>query len=69
MHHFTCSQHVSKHQHILISIVYALYESILVLDLMLCMPIQHYAIGLQTDCMVIVPAPMVRLPDSHAYAL
>ena len=32
---------------------------------------QHRAIGLQTDCMVvatIVPAPVVRLPDSHVYA-
>ena len=27
------------------------------------------AIGLQTDCMVIVPAPVVRLPGSHVYAL
>ena len=27
------------------------------------------AIGLQTDCMVTVPAPMERLPDSHVYAL
>jgi hypothetical protein len=27
--------------------------------------IQHLAIGLQTDCMVIVPAPVVRLPASH----
>ena len=24
------------------------------------------AVGLQTDCMVAVPAPVVRLPDSHA---
>ena len=39
------------------------------LDLMLCMPSQHHAIGLQTDCMVVVPAPVVRLPDSHVYAL
>ena len=29
----------------------------------------HHAIGLQTDCMVVVPAPVVRLPDSHVYAL
>ena len=27
------------------------------------------AVGLQTDCMVIVLAPVVRLPDSHMYAL
>ena len=29
------------------------------------------AIGLQTDCMAMVvkPAPVVRLPDSHVYAL
>ena len=30
---------------------------------------QHHAIALQTDCMVVVPAPVVRLPDSHVYAL
>ena len=28
----------------------------------------HHAIGLQTDCMVTVPAPVVRLPDSYMYA-
>ena len=39
------------------------------LDLMLCMPSQYHAIGLQTDGMVAVPAPVVRLPDSHVYAL
>ena len=39
------------------------------LDLMLCMPSQHHAIGLQTDCMVLVPWPMLRLPDSHLDAL
>ena len=33
------------------------------LDFVLCMPSQHHASGLQTDCMVVVPAPMVRLPD------
>ena len=33
------------------------------------MPSQHRAIRLQTDCMVVVPAPVVRLPDSHLYAL
>ena len=27
------------------------------------------AIGMQIDCMVTVPAPLVRLPDSHMYAL
>ena len=27
------------------------------------------AIRLQNDCMVAVPAPVVRLPDSHVYAL
>ena len=36
--------------------------------MMLCMPSQHHAIGLQTDCMVLVPAPVVRLPDSHVHA-
>ena len=41
----------------------------LALDVMLCMLSQNRAIGLQTDCMVIVPAPVVRLPDSHVYAL
>ena len=30
---------------------------------------EHCAIGLQTDCMVAVPAPVVRLPDSQLYAL
>lgn len=29
---------------------------------MLCMPSQRHAIRLQTDCMVFVPAPVVRLP-------
>ena len=29
---------------------------------------QHCAIGMQTDCMMVVPAPVVRLPDSHVYA-
>ena len=29
----------------------------------------YHAIELQTECMVIVPAPVVRLPDSHMYAL
>ena len=40
-------------------------------DLMMCMPwpSQHHAIGLQTDCMVVVPPHVVRLPDSHVYAL
>ena len=33
------------------------------------MPSQHHAIALQTDCMVLVLAPVVRLPDSHVYAL
>ena len=36
---------------------------------MLCMPSQHHATRLQTDCMTDVPAPMVRLPTSHVYAL
>ena len=36
---------------------------------MLCMPSQHHAIGLQPDRMVVVPAPCVRLPDSHVCAL
>ena len=30
---------------------------------------QHCAIGLQTDCMVVLPAPVVRLLDSRVYAL
>ena len=30
---------------------------------------QHRAIGLQTHCMVVVPALVVKLPDSHVYAL
>ena len=34
-----------------------------------CMLQKHRAIGLQTDCMMVVPAPVVRLPDSHVYAL
>ena len=33
------------------------------------MPAQHNASRLQTDCMVVVSGPMVRLPDSHLYAL
>ena len=39
------------------------------LKMMLCMPSHHHAIGLQTDCMVVVSALMVRLPDSHVYTL
>ena len=39
------------------------------LDLMLRMPTQLHATGLQTGCMVVVPAPVVRLPDSLVYAL
>ena len=35
----------------------------------LCFIAHYRAIGLQTDCMVTVPAPVVRLPDSHVYAL
>ncbi len=30
---------------------------------------QHHAIGLQTDCMVTVLAPWLRLLDSHAYVI
>ena len=38
---------------------------------MLCMLSQHHdhAVGLQTDCMVVVLAPVVRLLDSHVYTL
>ena len=39
------------------------------LESMFCMPSQHHAIGLQTGCMVTVLAPVVRLLDSHVYAL
>jgi hypothetical protein len=28
----------------------------------------HFLYQTQTDCMVVVPAPVVRLPDSHVYA-
>ena len=48
--------------------IWACSELEYALGLMLCMPSQHYAIGLQSDCMVVVPAPLVRLPDSHVYA-
>ena len=30
---------------------------------------QHRAVGLYTDCMVVVLAPKVRLLDFHVYAL
>ena len=30
---------------------------------------QHHAVGLQLDCMVAVPALVVRLLDSHVYVL
>ena len=30
---------------------------------------QHCAMWLQTDCMVVLPAPVVRLLDSCVYAL
>ena len=39
------------------------------LDVMLYMLSQHHAIGLQNDCTAVVPTPMVRLPDTHVYAL
>ena len=39
------------------------------LCLLQCKLSQHHAIGLQTDCMVTVLAPVVRLLDSHVYAL
>ena len=42
------------------------------LELMFCMPSQHHAIGLQTGCMVTMPAPMVeaaRLPRVCPMAL
>ena len=45
------------------------HPGVVCLDWMLCMPSQHDAIGLQTDCMVVVPGPVMRLPDSHVYAL
>ena len=38
-------------------------------DRLYCVLHQSCAIGLQTDCMMVVPAPMVRLPDSHVSAL
>ena len=40
-----------------------------VLDCLYCMLQRHRAIGLQTDCMVAMPASMVRLLDSHVHAL
>ena len=36
------------------------------LDMTQCTLSQHHAIGLQPDCMVIVLAPVVKLPDSHS---
>ena len=39
------------------------------LDLMLCMLSQHHEIGLQTNCMVVVLALVVRLLDSRMHAL
>ena len=49
---------------------------LITLHFMLYMPSQHHAIGLQTDCMLVVPPPVhggthhvVRLSDSHVYAL
>ena len=39
------------------------------LDMTKCSLSQHHATGLQTDCMVIVLAPVVGLLDSHVYAL
>ena len=38
-------------------------------DCLDCMLQQLCAIGLQIDCMMAVPAPVVRLPDSNMYAL
>ena len=39
------------------------------LELVLCMASQHHAIGLQSDSMVVMPAPVVRLPNLHLYTL
>ena len=39
------------------------------MNMMLYMLSQYRAIGLQTDCMVVVPARVLGLPDSRAYAL
>ena len=41
------------------------------LDCLYCMHVlpRHRAIVLRTDCTVALPAPMVRLLDSHVYAL
>ena len=36
---------------------------------MQCMTTRQCTIELQTDCVVTVVAPVVRLPDSHVYAL
>ncbi len=38
------------------------------LDCLYCILQQHCAIRLPTNCMVAVPAPMVRLPDPHVSA-
>lgn len=38
-------------------------------DCLYCMLQQYWAIGLHTDCMVAVPASVVRVPDSHVYVL
>ena len=36
---------------------------------MQCMVSRHHAVGLQTDCMVVVLVPMVRLIDPHVYTM
>ncbi len=39
------------------------------LDFMLRMLSQHHAMGLQTDCIMTVMAPIVGAADSHVHAL
>ena len=44
-------------------------QASLALDVMLYMLYPHRAIGVHSDCMMVEPASVVRLPDSHVYVL
>ena len=58
---------VLQHAGTCLSLAYV--DSTITATSLLYMISQHHAIGLQNDCMAVVLGPVVRLPDSHMYAL
>ena len=61
-HQLSLSPALHNHLAIITRLKYAL-------DCLYCVLPQHRAIGLQTDCTAALPGHVVRLPDSHMYAL